>query len=294
MKFKSIIPCFFLGGLFALIAQTFVALWDVLLAGTPMAFFSGGATLVSMGIVGCVLGGLGLYQYLEKWATFGALLPFSGFAMAVGMQAVTLWTEKNCSFGKCVWKCVWFVIKFNLVYAVLCIVIGFLYGAIGLTEIDWGIQPTTGGMLFVYAFLVGGILSALCQFIYITLNRASSKITPLHILIGAWIIGALIAPTGIPAVLEEFSGEGFAIMIAVGGYIMYGTGFQLFLGNIGVALFQLGAFMLAVLGLVVTSLGTFLIYNAAYGRKSLRIVHKEKAISSLEGLGYEVAVTDKQ
>ena len=98
--YKTIIYSFFVGGMFALIAQAILAVWQAVLVGTPMEFFIGGATLVSMGVIGCILGGLACYQYVEEWATFGALLPFSGFAMAVGMKAVGPWTTKDAPAGK--------------------------------------------------------------------------------------------------------------------------------------------------------------------------------------------------
>ncbi len=50
--YKTVIYSFFVGGTFALIAQAILAFWQMALADTPMAFFTGGATLVSMGIIG--------------------------------------------------------------------------------------------------------------------------------------------------------------------------------------------------------------------------------------------------
>ena len=118
--YKTVIYSFLVGGTFALIAQAILTFWQTVLVGTPMAFFMGGATLISMGVIGCILGGLACYQYVEEWATFGALLPFSGFAMAVGMKAVGPWTKNNEKMGKCIWNCVWFVVWFNVLFAAIC------------------------------------------------------------------------------------------------------------------------------------------------------------------------------
>ena len=71
--YKTVIYSFLVGGTFALIAQAILTFWQTVLVGTPMAFFVGGATLISMGVIGCILGGLACYQYVEEWATFGAL-----------------------------------------------------------------------------------------------------------------------------------------------------------------------------------------------------------------------------
>ena len=148
--YKTVIYSFLVGGTFALIAQAILTFWQTVLVGTPMAFFMGGATLISMGVIGCILGGLACYQYVEEWATFGALLPFSGFAMAVGMKAVGPWTKNNEKMGKCIWNCVWFVVWFNVLFAAICIAIGWICGTVGFNN-NLGVAKTEGGMLFVYA-----------------------------------------------------------------------------------------------------------------------------------------------
>ena len=80
-------------------------------------------------------------------------------------------------------------------------------------------------------------------------------------------------------------------MITVGGYNMYNVGMDLFLGHIDTALLHLGSFALAVTGLALTALFTFFIYNWRYGRTPLREVHRDKALHSLEELGYEAELT---
>ncbi len=290
--YKTVIYSFFVGGMFALIAQTILSFWQMALADTPLSFFMGGATLISMGIIGCVLGGLACYQYVEEWATFGALLPFSGFAMAVGMKAVGPWTKENASMGKCIWNCVWFVVWFNLVFAAICIALGFLCGLAGFGEPAFTVEKTTGGMLFFWAFVVGGLLAAVFQILFVCLRKISKKVMPLHILMTAWMMGAILAPLGISGALANFAGQGFSVMITVGGYNMYNVGLDLFLGHTGTALLHLGSFALAVCGLAVTALFTFFIYNAVFGRKPLREVHAEKALHSLEELGFKAEVAD--
>lgn len=292
--YKSIVYAFFIGGLFALIAQAILSFWQMALADTPMSFFMGGATLVSMGAIGCVLGGFAVYQYVEEWGDFGALLPFSGFAMAVGMKAVGPWTKSNERFGKCVWNCVWFVVWFNLLFAAICIAIGYACGALGLNENPVFVaEKTTGGMLFFWAFVVGGILAALFQVLYIVVQKITPKVNHLHILITAWMCGCIFAPCGLSAALANFSGEGFSVMITVGGYNMYNVGLDLFMGHVDTALLHLGSFALAVAGLAVTALFTFFIYNWKFGRTPLREVHKQNALRSLEHLGFAAELTDK-
>ena len=291
--YKTVIYSFFVGGMFALIAQAILSFWQMALAGTPMEFFMGGATLISMGVIGCILGGLAIYQYVEEWATFGALLPFSGFAMAVGMKAVGPWTKQNATMGKCIWNCVWFVVWFNVVFAAFCIVLGFIVGMTGF-QVDLGVEKTQGGMLFFNAFIVGGLLAAIFQIIYKALQGVTKKVTPLYILMTAWMVGAILAPFGISTALANFAGQGFSVMITVGGYNMYNVGVDFAHGHIDVALLHLGSFLLAVTGLALTALCTFWIYNAVFGRKPLDEVHAEKALHSLEELGYDASMVKRK
>ena len=282
---KTVIYSFFLGGLLALIAQAILAIWQALLTGTPMSFFIGGATLVSMGIIGCVLGGLAIYQYFEEWATFGALLPFSGFAMAVGMKMLGPWTTQNASTGKSVWQGSWLVIWFNVVGAVSCILFGFICTKAGIQP-ALSAEKTTGGLLFPYAFLMGGILCALFQLCYLGAKKMTPKAKPVWILMFAWCMGAIIAPCGLGTVLMNVFGEGFAVMIPVGGYNMYNVGAAFAIGESAEALVHLGSFMLAVFGLFFTGLATYGIYRAKFGRDTIHEVHLQKAkdaVAKLEG-----------
>jgi len=286
-KGKTVIYSFLVGGLLALIAQTILSFWQVVLAGTPMEFFMGGATLISMGVIGCILGGLAIYQYVEEWATFGALLPFSGFAMAVGMKAVGPWTTKNESMGKCIWNCVWFVVWFNVLFMAICVAIGYVCGMMGVEPAqNLGVAKTEGGMLFFNAFWVGGLLAAIFQVLFLICKSITPKTTPLYILMTAWMVGAILAPFGVSGALANFAGQGFSVMITVGGYNTYNIGMDLFLGgeHAAAGLLHLGSFALAVCGLALTALFTFWIYNWVFGRKPIHQVHIEKAQASLKEL----------
>ena len=295
--YKTVIYSFLVGGTFALIAQALLSFWQMALAGTPMEFFMGGATLISMGVIGCILGGLACYQYVEEWATFGALLPFSGFAMAVGMKAVGPWTKQNASMGKCIWNCVWFVIWFNVLFMAICVAIGYVCGMMGVEPgQNLGVAKTEGGMLFFNAFWVGGCLAAVFQILFLICKSITPKTTPLYILMTAWMVGAILAPFGISGALANFAGQGFSVMITVGGYNTYNIGMDLFIGGEHAVegLIHLGSFALAVCGLALTALCTFWIYNAVFGRKPIDEVHAEKALHSLEELGYDASMVKKK
>lgn len=283
--YKTVIYSFFIGGLFALIAQALVTVWTNLLTGTPMEFFIGGSTLISMGVIGCILGGFAVYQLVEEWGTFGALLPFSGFAMAVGMKMVGPWTKENASTGKAIWPGLWLVIWFNVVGAASCILFGFICGSIGI-EPGFAVEKNTTALVFPLAFLVGGLLCSLFQIVFLIV-----KCQPVWILMAAWCCGAIFAPLGISGALANFAGQGFSVMIPVGGYNMYNVGYDFAIGHSGTALLHLGSFMLAVCGLFFTGLATFLIYRSKFGRKPVHQVHLAKAqhmVAELEGHGTPV------
>ena len=281
--YKTVIYSFLIGGVLALVAQALVTVWTNVLTGTPMQFFIGGSTLISMGIIGCILGGFANYQLVEKWGTFGALLPFSGFAMAVGMKMVGPWTKQNATTGKAVWQGLLLVIWFNAVAAALSILFGFICGTMGVEPLV-AVEKNTTAMVFPLAFLVGGGLCALFQVVYLVVKGITPKCKPVWILLTAWFCGAILAPLGVSGALANFAGQGFSVMIPVGGYNMYNVGVSFAMGEFGDGLLHLGSFFLAVAGLFFTGLATFLIYNAKFGRTPIQEVHRMKAQDLIDEL----------
>ena len=288
--YKTVIYSFLLGGLFCLIAQALFGFWNAALTGTAMEFFKGGAVLVSLGVIGFILGGLAIYQYFEEWATFGALFPFAGFAMAVGMKMVVPWT-KGESLGKSIWPGAWLVIWFNAVGAAVCIAGGYIAGLLGWTppaDIPAAIiasnDPLVSLTIGTRAFVGGGIICAVFQIVWLVVKAAIPKAKHVWILMGGWMCGAIFCLPGLSQWLVSQFGQGFSCLIPVGGYNMFNTGYDLFLGgeHAMTGLVHLGSFMLAVFGLFFTGLGTFIVWNAKWGRKNLHQVHLEKAQHALE------------
>ena len=293
--YKTVIYSFLLGGLFCLIAQALAGFWSFALTGTAMEFFKGGAVLVSLGVIGFILGGLAIYQYFEEWATFGALFPFAGFAMAVGMKMVVPWT-KGESLGKSIWPGAWLVIWFNAVGAIVCIAMGYVAGMLGWTPPAYEAVLASSDPLVLLtisarAFVGGGIICAIFQVIWLAFKSAVPATKHVHILMAGWMFGAIFCLPGLSQWLVAQFGQGFQCLIPVGGYNMFNTGYDLFLGGEHAAegLVHLGSFLLAVLGLFFTGLGTFIVWNAKYGRKNLHQVHLEKAQAHLVECGGEVA-----
>lgn len=295
--YKTVIYSFLLGGLFCLIAQALAGFWSFALDGTAMAFFKGGAVLVSLGIIGFILGGLAIYQYFEEWATFGALFPFAGFAMAVGMKMVVPWT-KGASLGKSIWPGLWLVIWFNAVGAVVCIAGGYVAGMMGWTPPHYDAVIASSNVMFALtigarAFVGGGIICAVFQIIWLLVKSAVPSAKHVWILMGGWMCGAIFCLPGLSQWLVAEFGQGFQCLIPVGGYNMFNTGYDLFLGgeHATEGLIHLGSFLLAVAGLFFTGLGTFIVWNAKWGRKNLHQVHLEKAQHALIEAGGELAAS---
>ncbi len=288
--YKTVIYSFLLGGLFCLIAQALFGFWNAALTGTAMEFFKGGAVLVSLGVIGFILGGLAIYQYFEEWATFGALFPFAGFAMAVGMKMVVPWT-KGESLGKSIWPGAWLVIWFNAVGAAVCIAGGYICGLLGWTPpadvpaaIITSTDPLVSLTIGARAFVGGGLICAVFQIIWLLVKAVIPKAKHVWILMGGWMCGAIFCIPGLSQWLVSQFGQGFSCLIPVGGYNMFNVGYDLFLGgeHAAAGMVHLGSFFLAVAGLFFTGLGTFIVWNAKFGRKPLKQVHLEKAQHALE------------
>ena len=84
--YKTVIYSFLIGGVLALIAQALVTVWTNVLTGTPMQFFIGGSTLISMGIIGFLAGVLFRKGWLRR--SRGALAVFGGIVTFVIYGAI--------------------------------------------------------------------------------------------------------------------------------------------------------------------------------------------------------------
>ena len=286
---KKVILSALVGGTFCLIAQAILTCWQQTpVTNMPWGNFSGGITLVSMGVIGCFLGGYAVYQILGEWADFGSFLPFSGFAMAIGMKSITPWTQ-----GKGVWACLrpalWMVLWFNFVGAVVCIVFGFICQNAGIVADTSAIPNVAKGdnpmMIFPAAFVMGAIISIVFQIVWeIYVRVAPNFAQHWHILMLAWCMGAILAPCGFSTFLANTFGEGFSVLIPVGGYNMFNVGVDLALGGeeTMVGIMHLVSFLIAVCGLAVCCMLTYALYNFNFGRTPINEVHAQKGKALME------------
>ena len=88
----------------ALIAQALVTVWTNVLTGTPMQFFIGGSTLISMGIIGCILGGFANYPAGRGMGHVRRAAAVLGLRHGRGHEDGGTWTKQNATAGKAVWQ----------------------------------------------------------------------------------------------------------------------------------------------------------------------------------------------
>ena len=81
-------------------------------------------------------------------------------------------------------------------------------------------------MLFFNALWVGGLLAAFFQILFLVCKSISPKVTPLHILMTARMVGAILSrPSASLVRLLNSAGQGFSVMI-ICQYIHLGEYFQ--------------------------------------------------------------------
>ncbi|HET7559669.1 MAG TPA: SpoVA/SpoVAEb family sporulation membrane protein [Limnochordia bacterium] len=107
-------------------------------------------------------------------------------------------------------------------------------------------------MIYVYAFLVGGALCALAQYLYET-----TKLTPAHVIVGYVMAGAILGGLGLYQPLLDFAGGGALIPVSGFGNAIV-TGILDETARFGWEGFFTGAFELTGLGLAAAILFAFL------------------------------------
>ncbi len=262
---------FVIGGALGVLSQIIFDLWSAFCTDPNFVLSKtlGSDDLVTMGIVGAILGGLGIYRHLDKRSTFGAGLPFSGFAFGIGMNMIGAWTkDKPESFWKCTWKGLWMVIWFNVLVFALCFFIsGIYYYGFGIHDskqfflIQPLADPISGPLLYLTGFIAGGIITCIWEFILIV-----TKAKMVRVLATAWCIGCLLAPTGIISWLGSWGGWGAQVMIMNGGLICYNISFMFFNGIAGAG-FEFASLVLTVCCLFLTGWLCFIIHILKYGHK---------------------------
>ena len=169
------------------------------------------------------------------------------------------------------------VLWFNAVGAIVCIAFGYICQVTGLNANPAFVaEKNTTGLIFPAAFLMGAIISIIFQIVWeIYIRVAPKRAEHWHVLMLAWCMGAILAPCGLSGVLANVFGEGFSVLIPVGGYNMYTVGVDLAIGGEETieGILHLVSFLIAVCGLAICCMLTFALYNANFGRTPILEVH---------------------
>lgn len=265
---------FVIGGALGVLAQ--LVFWFVTVAFTDptniLGEAHGSVTLVAMGIIGAILGGLGIYRLLSARSQFGAGLPFSGFAFGIGEKMIHGWVKgidgKNDSIWLCIWRGLWMVIWFNvIVFLATFIVAGIAYYGLGIHDATQTFIPRPGfeidgPLLIIGAFVFGGLITCFFEWLLI-----KSKVKFVWILASAWVLGAILTPIGIMPWLSTLGGWGTNVMIMNGGQILYDVAFM-FYNGLPLAGHEFAILVGTIGCLFLTGLLCFLVHIFKFGHKS--------------------------
>lgn len=224
---KALLKAFFAGGVMGIITQILLLIWVAILG--PESAFSGPLTLVSLGLLTLITYPSGLFYKVQDWSGWGIMLTFSGLAGAVAglFQNVKAGTG---SAGKAMVEAFKLVFGIVIIGAIPFIVLDCIFV---LCHADLGIAAAIAASVpelslpavFGMAFVVGGILAAIFQFVAMT-----TKATPPTLLKIGFAIGGCVAPFGILAWLEAIGGGGAMAMVVDAGGALSGT-FMALLGT---------------------------------------------------------------
>ncbi len=263
---------FLIAGALGMIAQIIHNLWETYCTSPDLILSRtlGSDTLISMGILGAILGGLGFYRHLEARTSFGAGLPFSGFAFALGQSMISPWTKPAEQGREGLLRCIshglWIIIWFNvLVFALSFFIADVYYFGLGIHDsskfflIQPLTAPVTGNLLYLTSFVCCGLIACLWEIVLVVTGLPMIAVLAL-----SWCSGALLAPTGIMSWLASWGGWGIEVTVMNGGAMLYDIAFMFLNGAPG-AVFEF-VVLVATLGcLFLTGLLTFVIHTVKYG-----------------------------
>lgn len=217
---KAIAKAFVSGGAMGIITQILLLVWTMVLG--PGSTFVGPAALVSLGVLTLVTYPSGLFNRIQDWGGWGIMLTFSGLAGAVAgcFQGVKAHTG---SVGKAIWEAFKLVFGIVIIGSIAFIVFDLI---VVFAHIDFGTGAAIAAatpmlslpMVFVMAFVVGGLLAAIFQ-----IAAMATKATPPTLLKIGFAVGGCIVPFGALGWLEAVGGGGAAAMVVDAGGALSGT-----------------------------------------------------------------------
>jgi hypothetical protein len=239
--FKSLVLAMLTGACLALIGQLVGALWAFLIipTGNPtLISLVGPFTLVSMGIVGGILFLPRIYDRIEQFGGFGAVVSFAGFCVAIA-HATEEAKRSTGNTGAAIKAGVMVLLTVIGVGSVGCFLIGgaaFLANTVlapittaadGLAVAQTAVTPLAPGsaQMLIGSVLVGALITGLFQAFLLYTDLPVPKV-----LVLAMFVGGLLTAPGVITSLSTLGGAGVDIMVVGAGSAVTATSMALLAG----------------------------------------------------------------
>ena len=245
---SKLIGAFVVGGLIAVVAQAIMMVMGMIL---PVKDLTAPAMLVILGLIGVVLVLNGSYTKLNEIGGFGAGIMFCGLVDAVAGVYMGGAMEEggNPSAG------VKAAIKFAIAILGTLVVVGAVLGVVlaHSAGVLAAMQPPTtdpGPIVFLYAFLMGGLISII--------GEAILDLTPVPlpaVILGNAAAGMVMALMGVSTQLEALTGAGLCATVvdAGAGAVLGGATLVLAGTPIRLAILVLVMVFVVILGIITGS-----------------------------------------
>lgn len=208
---QQLLGAFVVGGLIAVVAQAIMLVMAMI---APAPDLVGALSLVVLGLIGMALVLCGAYKKIAEIGGFGAGIMFCGLVDAVSnvYLGASMAAGGNSSAGMKA------SIKFAVSILGSLILVGTLLGILlaglpGVQAVMHGATvPNPGPIIFLYAFLMGGLISIEGQAL-LTL----AKLPEPAVILGNAALGMLLTILGVAANLEVLTGAGLCATVVDAG-----------------------------------------------------------------------------
>jgi hypothetical protein len=255
-KGKTIVGAFIVGGCFGLLCQLINMAYGAVLSPTDPLFgvpvlgtaqnYSSGFSLATCGLIMAILFITGILPKIDKVGGFGATIPLFGLVGGVAGSMVGYRMETGAGFGKAFFKATWpfkrflliaFGVTLALSFAVVLGVKPNLSYVGAVPYIDPALIPehpefgaalgNTAASLYapislLYSFIFTGCLAVIGQ-IVLFIVKPKSMGAVLNVLMGGYILGCLVAMTGLFPFLSVYGTGGITAPVTGAGEFVFSS-----------------------------------------------------------------------
>lgn len=217
---KSICGSFVIGGLFGVLVQALYSLFALMLGADNqyLMVFS----LIAGGFVVMILYITGATRAIDRVGGFGAIIPLIGIvsATAGGINAAM---DNGKTFVEAYKEAGWPIRKLLIKGFVIALILSFVVcafmpsPALTITAPDAAIATTP--MAYVWSFVIMGIICAIGQFLMVSMKLTFPGV--LNMLLVAYVIGCMLAFSGIMQALNIIGPGGAGVPIMGGGEFVF-------------------------------------------------------------------------